>query len=726
MILYIAEKPSLGRAIADVLPKPHKKGDGFIELGNGDCVTWCIGHLLEQAEPDAYSPEYKQWQLEHLPIIPTEWQLSPRSSAKSQLAVVKRLIKQASALVHAGDPDREGQLLVDEVLSHAKVSAAKLATTQRLLISDLNPDAVRRALGLLRSNKEFVPLATSALARSRADWLYGLNMTRAYTLQGRKVGYQGVLSVGRVQTPLLGLVVRRDADIEAFVPKDHFEVLAHIITAKGEPFCAKWQPSQACQPYMDEEGRVLSRRLAETVVSRITGKVATVTDVSHKEKKQAPPLPYSLSALQIDCARRFGLSAKEVLDTAQSLYERHKLITYPRSDSRHLPKEQLALAGDVVGAVLANAPELVEGCDAPNLALVSKAWDDSKVDAHHAIVPTAKRAALGALSVKERQLYQHIARQYLAQFYPHRLLADSEINLCIEGGVFIAKSSVEKRAGWRALYQKTSADGGENNRQAAGQQGRGDDGSDDTDGVQKAPLPSLKKGDEADCSHGELIARQTQPPKPFNDATLLAAMTGIARYVSSPDIKKILKDTDGLGTEATRAGIIELLFKRGFLSRQGKNIVSTPAGRGLIASLPEVATTADMTALWERQLNDICQKQLSYQGFMQPLIAELHGLIQMAAATLPMALSGIAAVVKGAKAPGKTFRRGAKSTAYRKGRKTGAAKRNGYKNSGASSDANNMASSEGNSQGNSRRNGYGGGKPGSTSTRSRKTIDATP
>ncbi|MCL2919540.1 DNA topoisomerase III [Shewanella litorisediminis] len=630
MILYIAEKPSLGRAIAEVLPKPHKKGDGYIELGNGDCVTWCIGHLLEQAEPDAYSPEYKQWQLAHLPIIPDEWKLTPRSSAKAQLAVVKRLIKQASSLVHAGDPDREGQLLVDEVISHAKVSASKLASTQRLLISDLNPDAVRRALGQLRSNKEFVPLATSALARSRADWLYGLNMTRAYTLQGRKVGYAGVLSVGRVQTPLLGLVVRRDLEIEHFEPKDHYEVLAHITTDKGESFCAKWQPSEACQPYMDEEGRVLSRRLAETVVNRIDGKPALVNQVSHKDKKQAPPLLYSLSALQIDCAKRFGMSAKEVLDTAQSLYERHKLITYPRSDSRHLPKEQLSLVPDVVAAISANAPELLDSVPPPNPQLVSKAWDDSKVDAHHAIVPTGKRAALSQLNQRERQLYLHIARQYLAQFYPHRLLSDTEIQLTIEGGSFLAKASVERAAGWRVLFQRSGA------------QEEAKD-PEETDTSQKTPLPALNKGDIAQCCHGELLAKQTQPPKHFTDATLLSAMTGIARYVSSPDIKRILKDTDGLGTEATRAGIIELLFKRGFLVRQGKSIMASQAGRGLIASLPEVATTADMTALWERQLSDICQRQLSYKGFMAPLVLELEKLIQQAAASLPTALAGVTA-----------------------------------------------------------------------------------
>ncbi|WP_397470938.1 toprim domain-containing protein, partial [Rheinheimera sp.] len=204
MILYIAEKPSLARAIAAVLPKPQYKDKGFIRLANGDVVSWCIGHLLEQAEPQDYNPDYKRWQAAQLPIVPDKWLLKVRKSAEQQLNVIKKLLKQADSLVHAGDPDREGQLLVDEVLAYCGVSKSKLAGTQRLLISDLNPAAVKRSLTQLKPNRDFIPLSTSALARSRADWLYGLNMTRAYTLQGQKAGYQGVLSVGRVQTPLLG------------------------------------------------------------------------------------------------------------------------------------------------------------------------------------------------------------------------------------------------------------------------------------------------------------------------------------------------------------------------------------------------------------------------------------------------------------------------------------------------------------------------------------------
>lgn len=639
MILYIAEKPSLGRAIADVLPKPHKKGDGFIEAANGDCVSWCVGHLLEQAEPDAYNPEFKSWKFEHLPIVPDKWQLKPKAATRSQLTVLKRLVKQANTLVNAGDPDREGQLLVDEVIAYLGVTGDKLHQTQRLLISDLNPQAVKRALTQLRSNREFIPLSTSALARSRADWLYGMNMTRAYTIQGKKVGYQGVLSVGRVQTPLLGLVVRRDEEIANFQSKPFYEVLAHLATEKQETFSAKWQPSEACQPYMDEEGRVLARGLAQNVVSRISDKPALVTQLVAKDKKQNPPLPYSLSALQIDAAKRFGMSAKDVLDTCQSLYERHKLITYPRSDSRYLPVEQHSLAPSVLKAIRSGAAELLQGANAPEPRLKSKAWDDKKVDAHHAIVPTEKTANLSSLSQRERQLYLHVARQYLAQFYPAYCYSETTVQVTIEGGLFNTKARQDKSLGWKQLFARQEPNGSKASGNKSTEESAGKDDEENDEFI--GQLPPLKLGQALHCTRGELLEKNTQPPKAFTDATLLGAMTGISRYVTDPEIRKILKETDGLGTEATRAGIIELLFKRGFLQRLGKSIVSTDVGKGLINSLPASATTPDMTALWEASLNGICHKETSYQAFMQPLLGTLSTLIHNAGAQLPTALNGL-------------------------------------------------------------------------------------
>ncbi|MFZ3407580.1 DNA topoisomerase III [Vibrio chagasii] len=607
--LIIAEKPSLGRAIAAALPNPQKKDQGFIKCGNGDVVTWCIGHLLEQVEPDAYDDRYKKWNLADLPIVPEQWQLRPRKTSSKQLTVIRKLLKDATQIVHAGDPDREGQLLVDEVIDYCKVSKAKKESMERLLISDLNLPAVKRALSQMRSNRDFIPLSVSALARSRADWLYGMNMTRAYTLLGQKAGYQGVLSVGRVQTPVLGLVVRRDEEIENFIPKDYFTLHALIpYQNNGQSFDirARWKPSEACKPWQDEEGRVLNRKLVENVAQRIANQPASVTESEQKQSKQAAPLPYSLSALQIDASKRFGMSAQQVLDTCQSLYEKHKLITYPRSDSRYLPKEHYSQRESIVDAIANNAKELQSGAQGADLSLKSKAWNDSKVDAHHAIIPTPKKSSVNGLSANEMKIYQQIARQYLMQFYPPAVFADAKLVFDIAGGVFIAKGRQLINPGWKVLMGKTDTE----------------EKSDGTDTV-----PPLDKGTVLTCREGVIGDKKTEPPKHFTEATLLQAMTGIARFVANKDLKAILKETDGLGTEATRAGILDTLFKRQLLTRQGKSIHSSPAGRGLIHALPEDSTFPDMTAHWEHQLQGMAERNQAYQPFMQALESKIDGLM---------------------------------------------------------------------------------------------------
>ena len=605
MRLFIAEKPSLGRAIADVLPTPHQRGDGFIKCGQHDYVTWCIGHLLEQAEPDAYDPNFKQWRLEHLPIVPQQWQLNPKQSTAKQLKVVIGLIKQADQLINAGDPDREGQLLVDEVFSYAGLPERKRHLIQRCLISDLNPSAVSKAIQKLQPNRDFIPLATSALARARADWLYGINMTRAYTIRGRQAGYNGVLSVGRVQTPVLGLIVRRDLEIENFQPKDFYEVLAHIQThtqnhdQPPQHFTALWQPSKACEDYQDENGRVLSLPLAENVVKRIAGQPAKVTQYSDTQEKEIAPLPYSLSALQIDAGKRYGLSAQQVLDSCQRLYETHKLITYPRSDCRYLPEEHFAERSAVCAAISSHSQHYQTLPEIVNLSQKNRCWNDKKVEAHHAIIPTANRRQIH-LSPTEQNIYDLIARQYLMQFCPDAEYRKTKIGLEIAGGRFLAQARGLQTAGWKQLL-----------------------GKEDQEENQQPPLPKVKKGDVLHCEKGEIVSKKTQPPKPFSDATLLSAMTGIARFVQDKELKKILRETDGLGTEATRAGIIELLFKRGFIVKKGRNIISTEAGRILIQALPTSATLPDMTAHWESQLDGISRKQTSYQQFMQQLLIVL-------------------------------------------------------------------------------------------------------
>lgn len=618
MRLFIAEKPSLARAIADVLPKPYRRGDGYISCGSGDTVTWCVGHLLEQAEPDAYDTRYARWNLADLPIVPEKWQLKPKPSVAKQLNVIKRLLGEAEQVIHAGDPDREGQLLVDEVLDYLELAPEKRQNVQRCLINDLNPQAVERAVSRLRDNREFIPLCVSALARARADWLYGINMTRAYTILGRNAGYNGVLSVGRVQTPVLGLVVRRDEEIENFVSKDFYEVKAHIVTPAEERFTAMWVPSESCEPHQDEEGRLLNKALAEHVIKRIEGQPAIVTGYNDKRESEIAPLPFSLSTLQIEAAKRFNLSAQQVLDLCQRLYETHKLITYPRSDSRYLPEEHFAGRHAVMNAIASHVPELQQVA-AVDPDKRNRCWDDKKVDAHHAIIPTARAGNIN-LSDDERKIYTLVARQYLMQFCPDAMYRKCVIDLDIANGKFVAKARFLAEAGWRALLGAKERD-------------------DEDEG---SPLPVVAKGDELLCEKGELMERQTQPPRPFTDATLLSAMTGIARFVQDKELKKILRATDGLGTEATRAGIIELLFRRTFLYKKGRYIHSSEAGRALIHCLPEIAARPDMTADWEATLTQISEKTRRYQDFMQPLVSTLYQLIDQARSNRnPQAFRGL-------------------------------------------------------------------------------------
>jgi len=453
-------------------------------------------------------------------------------------------------------------------------------------------------------------------------------MTRAYTLQGQKVGYSGLLSVGRVQTPILGLVVRRDKEISSFVSRPFYGVLAHLRTGKGDCFTAKWQPSEACEVYQDEEGRILNRALAENVVSRITDKPAQVLEQRKKNKSQLQPLPYNLSALQIDAAKRYGMSAKITLDVCQGLYEKHKMITYPRSDCRYLPMEHFQQAASVVLAIESTVDALRSATLNADIRIKSKAWNDAKVSAHHAIIPTQKKMDIARLSSQEQKVYQLISRQYLFQFYPKHEYQETVVNIDIEGGLFIAKANVVTVEGWKALCVNKAL---------------GVNDVPKKDDATEANLPMLRKGQKLHCQKGELQEKHTQPPKYFTDATLLAAMTGIARFVTDQSIRKVLKDTDGLGTEATRAGIVELLFKRDYLIRQGKQVRSTAAGRGLIDSLPESATTPDMTAQWESTLEAISLRKVNYDSFMVPLTNRLGELISQSLAGLPQGLQGIKA-----------------------------------------------------------------------------------
>jgi DNA topoisomerase-3 len=610
MRLFIAEKPSLARAIAEALPGPKERAKTHIACGDGNVVAWCAGHILETATPEAYGAQYKHWRLGDLPIIPREWKLDV--STPELLKSIKTLLKRATCVVHAGDPDREGQLLVDEVLHFLRYTGP----VERLLIRDLSPDAVRRQLGALEPNAKYRPLYESALARQRADWLYGMNMTRLYTLLGRAAGYDGVLSVGRVQTPLLGLIVARDRAIAEFRPVAYYVAAAEVRAGGGETFRAFWVPPEGAPT--DEDGRLLGQGVAEAACQRVVGQEGRIAACTEDTRTETPPLPYSLADLQMDAGRRLSMSAQAVLDACQSLYETHRLVTYPRSDCAYLPEGQLAQASDVLTAIRAQAPALDDAARKADWTKRSKAWNDRKVTAHHAIVPTpTPRRDVASLSGSERAVYQLVCRRYLAQFYPPHTYLQTTIELDVAGDRFEASGRQTTKLGWKALYADPGTEGAPDPAEA----------EKDRERESAAPLPRLTPGARVTVDSAAVTGQRTSPPKPFTDASLIAAMCGVAKFVRSPAVKKILTEADGIGTPATRAAIIETLFERGYVERARRAIVSTETGRALVASLPEVATTPDMTAVWEAAMRAITEGTQTSGPFLARVGAQLEQLV---------------------------------------------------------------------------------------------------
>lgn len=592
MRLFIAEKPSLGKAIAQFLPAkgvskgPAGKPPTHIVAGD-DVVTWCFGHLLEMAEPESYSEAYKQWSFDVLPIVPDDWQLIPKDDAKSQIKAIKELLAEADEVVNAGDPDREGQLLVDELLEHL----GNTNPVKRIWLAALDESSVRKALGSLRDNGEYQQLKASAEARQRGDWLVGMNLTRAYTLAGRRTGYDGVLSVGRVQTPTLALVVNRDLTIENFKAKDFFGVSA-AIKAAGGGFLARWKPADSVP--VDESGRVLDKGIADAVAAKVTGQAGQVVKYEAAEKKQAAPLPYSLSSLQAAANKKLGLGAQDVLDIAQELYEA-KLTTYPRTDCNYLPESQLGDAAQVLAGLPDDYAELVKQADT---SLKSAAWNDKKITAHHAIIPTGQRADLKG---KQAQVFDLIVRAYLAQFFPAHTYRQTSIVLDVAGETFTASGKTPLLPGWKVVFGASVED---------------EDEGEEKDKDAKQTLPALTNGEAVACESASVESKKTTPPARFTEGTLIQAMTNIHQLVEDPELKKRLKETAGIGTEATRAGIIETLKKRGFIAEKGKQIISTDPGRKLILALPEKVKSPGLTGLFEQLLDGIAEGKITAEQFL--------------------------------------------------------------------------------------------------------------
>jgi len=576
--LVIAEKPSVARDIVAALPGSFDSNKEFYE-GDDYVVTYAVGHLLELNPPEDYDERFKKWRMDDLPIIPDDFRVRPRDAkSKKQLSVIHKLLKREDVdhVINACDAGREGELIFTHVYETSGVDKP----VDRLWISSMTKQAIREGFEKLRPDAQLEPLREAARSRSEADWLVGMNATRAATIRGRAwVG--GVVSIGRVQTPTLAMIVKREREIQAFVPEPYW--LVH----------ATFDPRYEGLWFEGEENRLKDGKRADEVVEKVKGKKGRVESVERKEQSERAPLLYDLTSLQRDANRRFGFSARRTLSAAQSLYEDKKAITYPRTNSRFL-------SGDLVPQLKPTAATLVPIPDYTNGARFVMALDqlplgrvvnDAKVDDHHAIIPTDIGHDVSAFSPDERRVFDLIARRFLAVFHPPARYARTTIVTEVMEERFRTRGKVTLEAGWRGVYG-VEADDPQSRKQDEDAEGEGE-------------LPELTQGQEVMCAEAESEAKETKPPPRYTEATLLSAMETAGKLVDDEELREAMKER-GLGTPATRAEIIETLIRREYVERVGKDLQPTPKGLQVVTMLEANAVTSpELTGDWEKQLRDI-------------------------------------------------------------------------------------------------------------------------
>lgn len=602
MRVYICEKPSVAKAIVKFLGKTVKK-DGCLELENGDAVTWCVGHLLEMVDPDDYNLEFKAWNVAHLPIIPADndWRMRVKPSTKKQFSVVKKLLSRASEVVIGCDIGREGELIGRELLDYCGYKG----TVLRLWLNSMDDESIKFALGNLRSGDSSYLSYVSALARSRADWLVGINLTRLVTLKAQAIGFKRVMTVGRVQSPALSFVVDRDREIENFVPAPYFVLSATFSTSNNSQFIGVYQYQD--DQYLDSEGRCVNQPFLNAIAERVQDSQALVSNVDSKRSKVQPPLLLSLSALQIEASKKWGYGIKDTLDIAQVLYERG-VTSYPRVDCHYAPEAHFDDADVVINAVFESNTALANIRGQLSLEQKSRAWNDKKITEHHAIIPTSVVIDIALLNAKERNIYQLICRYYLAQFLSSHVYVSTAVTLESNSGDFLAKGKQVVVPGWRVLFGYAQ---------------------DSDDGEKPQDLPALSEGEKVAIAKPHVASKLSSPPAFYTEGTWVSAMLNAARFVSDDRLKQLLKETAGLGTEATRASIFELLIERDFVVRSGKFIKSTPQGRALVDALPAVIKDPGMSALWEQALDDISTGAMTIDSFMSKQKAALKQLMSL-------------------------------------------------------------------------------------------------
>jgi DNA topoisomerase III len=599
MRLIVAEKPSVGRDIAGALGR-HRRGKGAL-VGDGWTVTWALGHLAELAPPDAYGEEYKKWRLESLPILPERFKVRVSSKTREQFGVVKALMKDASVteVINACDAGREGELIFAYLYGLSGCRKPVL----RLWISSLTNEAILAGFDSLRDGRSMKPLEDAARSRGEADWIVGMNATRAYSV--RFGGRGNVLSVGRVQTPTLKLLVDREREIRNFEPEKFWTVHARF-SREGSTYDGVW--------FKNKQNRLPEKETAHCIAEKVRDGTGTVRKAQKKTAAEKPPLLYDLTELQRNANARYGFTAERTLRAAQALYEEKKLITYPRTSSRYLSKDMvggLKKRVEAAGALSTLSPFAEKLLEAPKLPISKRIVDDSKVTDHHAIVPTSKKSS-DDLPPDEAKVYDLVARRFLAVFFPAARFENTTVVTEVREETFLSRGRVVLEAGWRALYP---------------------------DGVggrkEKEPpvLPPIEVGQEWAVAKVGVKEGETKPPPRYSESALLGAMETAGKLVEDEELRQQMKDS-GLGTPATRAATIERLIKVGYIEREKKALVPTEKGKSLIGLLGESPlTSAELTARWEERLAKMekgAERRPDFMsdinGFAAKLVEEVRGM----------------------------------------------------------------------------------------------------
>ena len=605
--LVLAEKPSVAKEIAKVLGC-RQNGPGCIS-GGSYIVTWALGHLVTLADPESYGEQYKTWNLESLPILPARMELVVIRESAKQFKIVKDLLGRSdiSEVIIATDAGREGELVARWIL----IKAGCKKPARRLWISSQTDKAIREGFAALKSAGSYENLFLSAKARAEADWLVGFNVTRALTCK-----HNAQLSAGRVQTPTLALIAGREQEIKSFAPKDYF-----VVRAKFDGFSAVWKGA-------DGHSRIFSRTEAEKILADIAGKPAVVAEVSKQCKQKPPPAAYDLTELQRDANKKYSYSAKQTLSVMQTLYERHKIVTYPRTDSRYITDDVSATLPDRLRAIAVGNYAAAARGFLKNLPVSTRYLVNNKaVTDHHAIIPTEEPVNLSVLTPEERNIFDLVAKRFLAVISPAFEYEQTKLKIKIGPENFYAEGRTVTAAGWKSIYG--SADQAGESDESGSDETAGGDGEDEDECGQN--LPPQQQGGKIIVKSCGMETQKTKPPPRYTEASLLSAMDHPPGQIQDKALREALQNTGGLGTPATRADIIEKLFSSFYIERRGKEIVPTSKGIQLISIVPPDLKSAELTAKWERQLNLISKGTAKSDNFIAEMRKYSADLVSMVA-----------------------------------------------------------------------------------------------